>query len=321
MIMQEYLTNKVALEVIVTLSADSATLSEAAVAWIELESAFKRQSPRSMVGLLGSGATGEAAYATILAALQHRKQIGLTQYHCAALLLDPRPAMRRRASEYIGLVDDGTLGNTPVVCSASAAMEELAKVVCGSKKDGSTQSEKEASAVLIKLFQGWLEVSPAHSMRALGIKASDLSAVGNAEQPSTFWQLACNPDVVLREAAMRLFTLLALGVERLWSGARRTLTDTRRSMSSARLVELLLVKMNAALLNDDFLLERLGVHGSAVQAVEFDDLYEEGLLMDEEDLVEALQGASAHSDGNDAPSISDEAGSDGNDAVSVDWDE
>jgi hypothetical protein len=32
-----------------------------------------------------------------------------------------------------------------------------------------------------------------------------------------FWQLACNPDVFLRGAAMRLFTLLAsaLGVERL----------------------------------------------------------------------------------------------------------
>jgi hypothetical protein len=228
MIMQEYLTmNKVALEVIVTLSAESSTLSEAAVAWLELESAFKRQWPRSMVSLLGSGATGEAAHATILAALQHRKQIGLTQYHCAALLLDPRPAMRRRASEYIGLADDGTLGNTPAVRSASAAMEELAKVVRGSKKDGSTRSEKEASAVLIKQFQAWLEVSPAHSMRALGIKASDLSAVGDAEQPSTFWQLACNPDVVLREAAMRLFTLSAsaLGVQRLWSEARRTLTQ------------------------------------------------------------------------------------------------
>jgi hypothetical protein len=237
MIMQEYLTmNKVALKVIVTLGADSATLSEAAVAWLELESAFKRQSPRSMVSLLSSGATGEAAYATILAALQHRKQIGLTQYHCAVLLLDPPPAMRRRASEYIGLADDGTLGNTPVVRSATAAMGELAKVVHGSKKHGSTRSKKEASAVLVKQFQAWLEGSPTHSMRALGIKASDLSAIGDAEQPSTFWQLACNPDVVLREAAMHLFTLLAsaLEVERLWSGARRTLTDTRRSMSSAR---------------------------------------------------------------------------------------
>jgi hypothetical protein len=57
-------------------------------------------------------------------------------------------------------------------------------------------------------------------MRALGIKTSELSAVGDAEHPSTFSQFACNPDVVLRAAAMRLFTLLAsaLGVERLvWS--------------------------------------------------------------------------------------------------------
>jgi hypothetical protein len=44
--------------------------------------------------------------------------------------------------------------------------------------------------------------------------------VSDAEQPSTFWQLACNPNVVLRDAAMLLFALLAsaLGVERLvWS--------------------------------------------------------------------------------------------------------
>jgi hypothetical protein len=88
--------------------------------------------------------------------------------------------------------------------------------------------------VLTKQLQAWLEVSSAHSMKSLGIKASDLSAVGDAEHPSTFWQLACNPDVGLWDAAMRLFTLLALvlGVERLWSGARRTLTDKLRSMAS-----------------------------------------------------------------------------------------
>jgi hypothetical protein len=133
--------------------------------------------------------------------------------------------------------------------------------------------------------------------------------------------------MVLRDAAMRLFALLAsaLGVETLWSGARSTLTDTRRSMSSKRLVELLVVKMhhmNASLLNDDAVLERLGVHGSAVQALDFDDLYEEVLLMDEEDLVAALEGAPANSDAHsDAHSTSEEGGSDGDDAVSVDWDE
>jgi hypothetical protein len=323
--LQEYLTmNKVVLEVIVTLGADNATLSEAGLAWLKLESAFKMQSPRPLVSLLGCGAMGEAAYATILAALQHRKQKSLTHFQYAAMLLDPRPTMRSSASQYIGSAVDGTLGNTPVVRSATAAMEELAKVVRGTKKDGSTRSEREASAVLIKQLHAWLEVSPAHSMRALGIKTSELAAVGDAEHPSTFWQLACHPDVVLRDAAMRLFTLLAsaLGVERLWSGARSTLTDTRRSMSSTRLVELLLVKMNAGVLNDDAMLECLGVHGSVVQALDFDDLYEEVLLMDEEDLVAALQGAPANSDAHsDAHSIPEEVGSDGNDTVSVDWDE
>jgi hypothetical protein len=50
-------------------------------------------------------------------------------------------------------------------------------------------------------------------------------------------------------------------------------------------------------------------------------MYEE-LLMDEEDLVAALQGAPAHSEAHsDAPSISEEAESVGSDAVSLDWDE
>jgi hypothetical protein len=54
---------------------------------------------------------------------------------------------------------------------------------------------------------------------------------------------------------MRLFTLQAsaLDVERLWSGARRTLTDTRQSITSTRLVKLLLFMMNGSLLNDAML--------------------------------------------------------------------
>jgi hypothetical protein len=63
------------------------------------------------------------------------------------------------------------------------------------------------------------------------------------------------------------------------------------------------------------------VLGSALQALDFDNMYEELLLMDE-DFVAALQGAPAHTDAHsDAPSISEEAGSGGSDAVSVDWNE
>jgi hypothetical protein len=253
---------------------------------------------------------GEAAYARILATLQHRKQIGLTKFHCAALLLDPCSTMRRSASLYIGSAAGGTRGNTPVVCSATGAMVELANVVRGTKKDGSKQFEREASTVLTKQLQAWLEVSLANSMNTHGIKASDLSAMCDAKHPSTFWQLSCSPNVLLQDAAMRFFTLLAsaLGVERLWSGARRTLKDIRRSMASTWLVELLLVMMNGSLLNDAMLEQSLVVRGSALQALEFDDMYSELLLMDEEDLVAALQGAPAHSDAHsDAPNISDPA--------------
>jgi hypothetical protein len=67
--------------------------------------------------------------------------------------------------------------------------------------------------------------------------------------------------------------------------------------------------------------ERLGVRGSSLQALDFDDMYEELLFM-EKDLVVTLQSAPAHTDAHsDALSISKEAGSDGNDAVSVDWEE
>ena len=40
------------------------------------------------------------------------------------------------------------------------------------------------------------------------------------------------------------------GLQRLWSCARATLTDNRRSMASQRLMELMQVKMNSQLLED-----------------------------------------------------------------------
>jgi hypothetical protein len=48
--------------------------------------------------------------------------------------------------------------------------------------------------------------------------------------------------------------------------------------------------MNPNLIHDQALFERLGVQGSASLAMDFDCMYEEILLMDEEDLVTALAG-------------------------------
>jgi hypothetical protein len=53
------------------------------------------------------------------------------------------------------------------------------------------------------------------------------------------WQLRVSLDIEIREVALRIEcqTAAALGVERLWLGARQVLTDNRRSMKSARLVQ------------------------------------------------------------------------------------
>jgi hypothetical protein len=360
--LQEYLLlNKVVVEVIVTLGAAGATLSEAALAWLDLEGDLRLHRASSYAHLLGMGAVGEAAYAMIMQAFESRKAIGLTMLHCAALMLDPRPDLCRKASQYIGCVEDNNLGNTPVVRKAVGALGVLAKVVRGTKKDGSIRNEREATTVLCKQMQAWLEVrpklvtqwlaiklllraqasvltsalsktgaclqvSPAHTRDSLGIKGAELKAFVNSEHPSFFWQLHVDPCLLLREAAMRLFTLVAsaLGVKRLWSGARRTLTDTRRSMTSARLAQLLLVVMNPNLINDQALFERLGVEGSASLAMDFDCMYEEILLMDEEDLVAALaeQGRQNEDMGSDA--LSDAYAEEPEQVVDpneVDWDD
>jgi hypothetical protein len=97
--LQEYpLLNKVVLEVIVTLGAAGATLSEAALAWLDLEGALRLHRASSDAHLLGMGAVGEAACAMIMQAYESRKSIGLTMFHCAALMLDPRPDLCRNAS-------------------------------------------------------------------------------------------------------------------------------------------------------------------------------------------------------------------------------
>jgi hypothetical protein len=64
--------------------------------------------------------------------------------------------MHRSATRYIGLADDGTLGNTPVVRIATDAKEELAKVVRGTKKDGSMRSKKRPAQCSSSSYrQGW----------------------------------------------------------------------------------------------------------------------------------------------------------------------
>jgi hypothetical protein len=141
-------------------SAASDSVAPAVLAWLDLESDLLRHKASSYAHLLGMGAVGEAAYAMIMQAFESRKAIGLTMFHCAALMLDPRPDLCRKASQYRGCVEDNNLGNTPVVRKVVEALSVLAKVVRGTKQDGSIRNEREASSVLCKQMQAWLEVRP-----------------------------------------------------------------------------------------------------------------------------------------------------------------
>jgi hypothetical protein len=72
------------------------------------------------------------------------------------------------------------------------------------------------------------------------------------------------------------------------------------------------------------LFERLGVQGSASLAMDFDCMYEEILLMDEEDLVAALAGQGRQDDdmGSDALSVAcAEELEEVDDPQAVDWDD
>jgi hypothetical protein len=71
-----------------------------------------------------------------------------------------------------------------------------------------------------------------------------LKVVSDSERPCEFWPLRVALEIEIREVALLVAcqATATLGIEHLWSGARQTLTDNRRSMRSARL-EMLGVKL------------------------------------------------------------------------------
>jgi hypothetical protein len=82
--------------------------------------------------------------------------------------------------------------------------------------------------------------------------------------------------------------------------------------------------MSPNLIHDQALLVRLGVQGSASLAMDFDCMYEEILLVDEEDLVAALAGQGRQDDDIGSDALSDactEELEEVDDPQAVDWDD
>jgi hypothetical protein len=95
-----------------------------------------------------------------------------------------------------------------------------------------------------------------------------------------------------REPALRILCAkaAALGVERLWSAARITLTDNRRSIKTARLMQLLQLKLNIGLLEDSALLDSMCVKLVEDNFCAFESIFEDVVSFDEEErAAEAAQ--------------------------------
>jgi hypothetical protein len=117
----------------------------------------------------------------------------------------------------------------------------------------------------------------------LGIQPDILSDVTDGDGPLPFWMNGCplkkNLFMMLREVALRVLPgkASALGVERLWSGAKLTFVDNRRSFLTPRLMQLLKLKMNMGLLTetDAHLLEALGIQQHLAEDELFDSIFQD----------------------------------------------
>lgn len=147
----------------------------------------------------------------------------------------------------------------------SAPVEAVRTVAAGVPVPGVSPEKVEKG--LIKGLQAFLGVHPTTKKSQIGIEEESLAKHDDGDSPVDFWQLTCPQTVDLRLVALRLLAAkpTSLGVERLWSAARLTLTDNRRSMRSERLMQLLCVKMNMHMLGDGGLLEALGIDPNSSQ--------------------------------------------------------
>jgi hypothetical protein len=90
-----------------------------------------------------------------------------------------------------------------------------------------------------------LRVHPEHGRSKLHI-TDELAKHGCDDSPLTFWQVSCPNSCLLRKAALRILSgkATALGVQRLWSVVRITLTINRLSILPSRQMQLLKCKLN-----------------------------------------------------------------------------
>jgi hypothetical protein len=259
--------NEIVATAITCLGGTTATLSDAALRMLQLNSHFLALSERDYCDLLPSGDM------TILRAVwQRRFQDHLRPHHHLALLLDPRQHVRyfvKGSNEILGSKEEGTVGNTEFIRSADSVLEDISKFAfvdteaCVKSIVDRQQADLSFSQKVHKKMSGelkaWLGIHPSPKVSLPpGVQASKLLQCTSECDPFDFW----SSDVIaekscLRKAAMRVLSAKpsSCAVERVWSHFRDVFSPKRRAMLSATLRRLVFVKLNMHLVPHDSLSE------------------------------------------------------------------
>jgi hypothetical protein len=131
-----------------------------------------------------------------------------------------------------------------------------------------------------------MQAHPTMPRSKLGIPQEAFDKVTDADAPSDLFRFDCPTKLALREPLMRVHSDVgaAIGVERIWSLSRTALTDNRKSMLNSRLMQLVKLKQNMHLFEDDNFLSSLGVT-DVLACSNFDDILDEAVAFEEEEML------------------------------------
>ena len=146
------------LSYIVTCGSNSATLSDAARAWIDIRLHLSQRTAASLPNLFLDTEVGRSERDALTAVLDERIKKGLIPHHHLALLLDPRPSMRAFVARHSLLGDGIDRGNTPALTKAVEALEQMSGVVKSVGPDGVQHNPERTKKVLKTQLLAYLGV-------------------------------------------------------------------------------------------------------------------------------------------------------------------
>lgn len=246
---------------IAKLGADSATLSDAARMYLELNNTLESCSASDFPDLLTADTLDD-----LRRIWRDRFRNYLRPQHFAALLLDPRKHMRdfvQNEEVVIGEKSGDTYGNTEIIQRVVQFVRDFSDTLlddsCPQVAKVATKCNIPQCSAKKRLLEGgvraFIGTHPEKTLKSLGIDSEVLGEVSEQDAPTSFWTVQVNVDCILRKLALRVLggKPTSIAVERLWNAFGDNLTKKRRSVENETLCKMVFVKMNAHMVPHDML--------------------------------------------------------------------